>query len=42
MHFVLIVDSWRLDLGEAEHAAMADLAGAIEEFNHASELPTAR
>jgi len=38
---VLIVDSWNPDLSEAERAAVADLVGAIGDFNRASELPAA-
>ena len=36
---VLIVDSWNPDLSEAEQAAVADLVGAIGDFNRASEVP---
>ncbi|MBB5359767.1 aspartate beta-hydroxylase [Rhodanobacter sp. ANJX3] len=38
---VLIVDSWNPDLSEAEREAVADLVGAIGDFNRASELPAA-
>ena len=37
---VLIVDSWNPDLSEAERAAVADLVGAIGDFNRASEIPS--
>ncbi|OOG43315.1 aspartyl/asparaginyl beta-hydroxylase domain-containing protein [Rhodanobacter sp. C05] len=37
---VLILDSWNPDLSEAERAAVADLVGAIGDFNRASEVPT--
>jgi aspartate beta-hydroxylase len=37
---VLIVDSWNPDLSEAERAAVADLVGAIGDFNRASEVST--
>lgn len=36
---VLIVDSWNPDLSEAEREAVADLVGAIGDFNRASEIP---
>lgn len=36
---VLIVDSWNPDLSEAERAAVADLVGAIGDFNRECELP---
>jgi aspartate beta-hydroxylase len=36
---VLILDSWNPDLSEAERAAVADLVGAIGDFNRASEVP---
>ena len=36
---VLIVDSWNPDLSEAERAAVADLVGAIGDFNRACESP---
>lgn len=35
---VLIVDSWNPDLSEAERAAVADLVGAIGDFNRACEM----
>lgn len=37
---VLILDSWNPDLSEAERAAVADLVGAIGDFNRDSEVPT--
>ena len=37
---VLIIDSWNPDLSEAEQAAVADLVGAIGDFNRECELPT--
>jgi aspartate beta-hydroxylase len=36
---VLILDTWNPDLSEAERAAVADLVGAIGDFNRASEVP---
>jgi aspartate beta-hydroxylase len=36
---VLIVDSWNPDLTEAERAAVAELVGAIGDFNRSCELP---
>ena len=36
---VLILDSWNPDLTEAERAAVADLVGAIGDFNRECELP---
>jgi aspartate beta-hydroxylase len=36
---VLIVDSWNPDLSEIERVAVADLVGAIGDFNRASEVP---
>ncbi len=39
---VLIVDSWNPDLSEAERAAVAELVGAIGDFNRASEVHTPR
>ena len=36
---MLIVDSWNPDLSEAERAAVADLVGAIGDFNRECELP---
>lgn len=37
---VLIIDSWNPDLSDAERAAVADLVGAIGDFNRECELPT--
>jgi len=37
---VLILDSWNPDLSEAERAAVADLVGAIGDFNRECELST--
>lgn len=37
---VLILDTWNPDLSEAERAAVADLVGAIGDFNRECDLPT--
>lgn len=37
---VLILDNWNPDLSEAERAAVADLVGAIGDFNRECELST--
>ncbi|MGH8338287.1 MAG: aspartyl/asparaginyl beta-hydroxylase domain-containing protein, partial [Gammaproteobacteria bacterium] len=37
---VLILETWNPDLSEAERAAVADLVGAIGDFNRECELPT--
>jgi hypothetical protein len=37
---VLILDTWNPDLSEAERAAVADLVGAIGDFNRASDVVT--
>ncbi|MEO7052958.1 MAG: aspartyl/asparaginyl beta-hydroxylase domain-containing protein [Rhodanobacter sp.] len=37
---MLILDSWNPDLSEAERAAVADLVGAIGDFNRECELTT--
>jgi aspartate beta-hydroxylase len=37
---VLIVDTWNPDLTEAERGAVADLVGAIGDFNRECNLPT--
>jgi aspartate beta-hydroxylase len=39
---VLILDSWNPDLSEVERAAVADLVGAIGDFNRECDLPTPR
>ncbi len=39
---VLILDSWNPDLSEAERAAVADLVGAIGDFNRQCDIPTPR
>ena len=37
---VLILDNWNPDLTEAERAAVAELVGAIGDFNRECELST--